>query len=297
MKMRKAFTLIELLVVIAIIAILAAILFPVFAQAKEAAKKTADLSNNKQMALGFMQYIADTDDVFPIAFGSDAGGQWRWNYNHYFPANWPSGAGTDGAYAIRSSISSGSWANVIYPYVKNVGVYEGPGLPLVSGGGVSNAAPSGRARGNVTYTYNGLLMAYGSSGIATPANLPMAWDGRGKAAVIGGALANPALKCDQPNLPCRYVPYQSGCSAAINGQQSAMFVLSGSMWVYAKGANFSFADGHAKFRNLGATLSPGNTDYNKDPYTGYDATGLPGFYWWDGCHAWLFRPDYENPQG
>src|ERR1700761_8197879 len=61
----KAFTLIELLVVIAIIAILAAILFPVFAQAKLAAKKTADLSNLKQIGLGAMMYSNDNDDMFP----------------------------------------------------------------------------------------------------------------------------------------------------------------------------------------------------------------------------------------
>lgn len=63
----RAFTLIELLVVIAIIAILAAILFPVFAQAKEAAKKTACLSNTKQISLGLNMYIGDNDDVYPGA--------------------------------------------------------------------------------------------------------------------------------------------------------------------------------------------------------------------------------------
>src|SRR5690348_2431068 len=63
---RKAFTLIELLVVIAIIAILAAILFPVFAQAKAAAKKSAAISNSKQMNLGFTMYATDYDDHFPI---------------------------------------------------------------------------------------------------------------------------------------------------------------------------------------------------------------------------------------
>ena len=63
--MKKAFTLIELLVVIAIIAILAAIVFPVFAQAKNAAKTTACLSNAKQIGLGTMQYLADSDGDFP----------------------------------------------------------------------------------------------------------------------------------------------------------------------------------------------------------------------------------------
>jgi prepilin-type N-terminal cleavage/methylation domain-containing protein len=62
---RKAFTLIELLVVIAIIAILAAILFPVFAQAKAAAKRTADISNVKNIGLGMQMYTADTDDTLP----------------------------------------------------------------------------------------------------------------------------------------------------------------------------------------------------------------------------------------
>ena len=61
-----AFTLIELLVVIAIIAILAAILFPVFAQAKAAAKKTACLSNDKNIGLGFQLYLPDYDDTWPL---------------------------------------------------------------------------------------------------------------------------------------------------------------------------------------------------------------------------------------
>jgi prepilin-type N-terminal cleavage/methylation domain-containing protein len=60
--MKRAFTLIELLVVIAIIAILAAILFPVFAQAKEAAKKTQCISNNKQVSVGMLLYNGDYDD-------------------------------------------------------------------------------------------------------------------------------------------------------------------------------------------------------------------------------------------
>jgi len=66
MSERKGFTLIELLVVIAIIAILAAILFPVFAQAKEAAKKATCVSNNKQIGLGIVLYANDFDDTLPM---------------------------------------------------------------------------------------------------------------------------------------------------------------------------------------------------------------------------------------
>jgi prepilin-type N-terminal cleavage/methylation domain-containing protein/prepilin-type processing-associated H-X9-DG protein len=65
MNNKRAFTLIELLVVIAIIAILAAILFPVFAQAKMAAKKAADISNLKQIGTASMLYASDSDDILP----------------------------------------------------------------------------------------------------------------------------------------------------------------------------------------------------------------------------------------
>ncbi|MFN7017537.1 MAG: prepilin-type N-terminal cleavage/methylation domain-containing protein, partial [Fimbriimonadales bacterium] len=62
---RHGFTLIELLVVIAIIAILAAILFPVFAQAREKARQTSCLSNCKQIGLGITMYVNDWDETFP----------------------------------------------------------------------------------------------------------------------------------------------------------------------------------------------------------------------------------------
>src|SRR5450432_2831453 len=64
-KSSKGFTLIELLVVIAIIAILAAILFPVFAQAREKARQTTCASNEKQLAYGVMMYLQDNDETLP----------------------------------------------------------------------------------------------------------------------------------------------------------------------------------------------------------------------------------------
>src|SRR5213083_1920892 len=73
--MQRAFTLIELLVVIAIIAILAAILFPVFAQAREKARQASCLSNMKQLGLGLMQYAQDYDEALPPI--ENRAGTWR----------------------------------------------------------------------------------------------------------------------------------------------------------------------------------------------------------------------------
>ena len=99
MRRRKAFTLIELLVVIAIIAILAAILFPVFAQAKLAAKKAASLSNTKQLGLAHIMYAGDYDDTF------DAQGL-PTPYNNY---GWQM-----------------SWMFEVNPYVKNYDIFKDP---------------------------------------------------------------------------------------------------------------------------------------------------------------------------
>ena len=96
---KKAFTLIELLVVIAIIAILAAILFPVFAQAKKAAKQTVGISNMKQIGLSLKMYGTDNDDTSP---------------NRRIPVT-----DAGGTYYL-------SWKAVDYPYTKNVGVFTDP---------------------------------------------------------------------------------------------------------------------------------------------------------------------------
>jgi len=78
--MRRGFTLIELLVVIAIIAILAAILFPVFAKAREKARQTSCLSNVKQLALGLFMYAQDYDETTVIFSQGPSGGNPQWHY-------------------------------------------------------------------------------------------------------------------------------------------------------------------------------------------------------------------------
>jgi prepilin-type N-terminal cleavage/methylation domain-containing protein/prepilin-type processing-associated H-X9-DG protein len=94
MNRRRGFTLIELLVVIAIIAILAAILFPVFARAREAARATSCKSNLKQIALAFAQYTTDYDECYPK---DNLGGS-----------------------------NNGGWADAISPYTKNLGILQCP---------------------------------------------------------------------------------------------------------------------------------------------------------------------------
>ncbi len=111
--MRRGFTLIELLVVIAIIAILAAILFPVFARAREKARQTSCLSNIKQLGLGMLMYAQDFDEMFSgMSNGSPlpnpvVPGDTTFNYHP-----------TYGYFNC--------WSNGIYPYIKNVQIYRCP---------------------------------------------------------------------------------------------------------------------------------------------------------------------------
>jgi len=283
---KTGFTLIELLVVIAIIAILAAILFPVFAQARDKARQTSCLSNTKQMGTAFMMYIQDWDELFPLGFGLGGSLGWLYNYNHAVPPNWRTNPGADRlmAYPVH-------WANSTQAYIKSYKIGACPSGPEVRLAITDYDAPSAPWE-NSSYTMNGLLMSYAQAGVRTPASLPLLWEGRGKAQVAGFALTNPALLCTGNGM-CRYQPWSDSCGSSTTGGTSVMFGLSGTMWIHSGGANFVLADGHAKWRRLGATLDPGATDANVDPYTGYNADGFPGYYWSDGCHAWLFRPDIE----
>ena len=100
----SAFTLIELLVVIAIIAILAAILFPVFAQARDKARQTSCLSNNKQIALSILMYVQDYDETFPLSAAESPGDKYLYDL---------------------------SWVSKVQPYVKNLQLFICPNGKIV----------------------------------------------------------------------------------------------------------------------------------------------------------------------
>lgn len=148
--MKKAFTLIELLVVIAIIAILAAILFPVFAKAKEAAKKTADLSNLKQIGTATKLYLADYDDAFyPHRFNCPGGAAGASAVcQEYVDTTRPSCLKAEAENFRDSGNGPGAlyryyWIFMLQPYSKNKQMFVNPG-------GENKFYPDGTTKANCT---------------------------------------------------------------------------------------------------------------------------------------------------
>ncbi|MCU0316435.1 MAG: prepilin-type N-terminal cleavage/methylation domain-containing protein [Fimbriimonadaceae bacterium] len=249
--MKRAFTLIELLVVIAIIAILAAILFPVFAQAKQAAKKTTDLTNMRQIGTGVMIYMADYDDLFPRGTYPD-----------------PS---FDPAFNLMRT-----WRETMEPYVKN-GYIQGygyiPSTIKIAGGGIWNTPALQGVQAIRQYSSLTSLM-------------PGGWDpndeNRATPSMSNTGLENPSeiLMISTNGLMTGYSPMASDWPGTHNdwwwwGGANWPPVYSGPQsgarfdsdvpygewgapgwrmprYRYSDGANFTWADGSAKFRKKGA---------------------------------------------
>ena len=133
---RRGFTLIELLVVIAIIALLAAILFPVFARARENARKSSCANNLKQIGVGFAQYTQDYDESFPY---------------DYYAANGGASSNSDTVNGL--ALSPFAWTMRIMPYIKNKQVYQCP-----------SSTPSGTNRTTAPITPASDLLSYWGAG-------------------------------------------------------------------------------------------------------------------------------------
>jgi prepilin-type processing-associated H-X9-DG protein len=135
--------------VIAIIAILAAILFPVFAQAKMAAKKTADLSNFKQAGLGIMMYTTDNDDVYPLSYFYDVSFATPYANSYYWSSQ-----------------------NCVQAYIKNLDILKSPVDTINS---THNAAYYGIAANRtpkpLSFATNAISPAYAMFGVDKPQGL------------------------------------------------------------------------------------------------------------------------------
>jgi prepilin-type N-terminal cleavage/methylation domain-containing protein len=311
---KKAFTLIELLVVIAIIAILAAILFPVFAQAKQAAKKTADLSNLKQMGTASMIYTSDYDDTFMLQTGISCDGEWNYNSRIYIPSNWNASRNAQEAAGCFRRIRGGRDAapNSILPYTKNQDMFYQPDAPVVEIGGGdwdTSAANLAARPTNVSYSFNGLMGTMSATEPVSPTTTPLWWPMFGKKAERGGGYTNPFLICPQADQACRFsasgpfVTDASACNAGRdnrgisdpNGIQSSFGNVSyGTQWIFGgKTQNWVYADGHAKSKVAG-TGDPKNDPFA--PAGTYLQNGVPsqsGIYQDSQCHIPLFRPDRQ----
>ncbi len=250
--MKRAFTLIELLVVIAIIAILAAILFPVFAQAKMAAKKAASLSNQKQIGLATIMYAGDYDDNLPET-GWDG------------PCSQPDALHNGTSSSVSDSYWSGVYSFLLadQPYTKNVDMIADSADPDkgVYGKDGSYCYEIQLLSMGIKGSYAGMRNTVGAMAKALPASyagnyyLAQTYD------VARGTTKAKGRNMSAINAPANvFFSAEVGSSRGTNGSNFAgWYVAPGyglvgdgtGRWEkgarYSGGRNWAFTDGHAKF--------------------------------------------------
>lgn len=280
--MKKAFTLIELLVVIAIIAILAAILFPVFAQAKAAAKKATSIANTKQTALSLTMYAVDHDDRFS---GGQTPNLQTGGYYDLIPSAVPADAlVADGYDPAEEALA---WPNATQPYRKNYGVLEFAGQPEVIPPGTASDL---RNAPTTTLTFNGALHQLSTTQIASPSNYVLLWPGAGASRFRGIAYTNPYLYCTAQ--PCAYP--NAHLIIVVFREQQNVLTPGRSQWAYGQGMTVAMADGSVKWRNWGGEGHRPERELT-EPYVNYRSEGRPWGTFYTVENSFL-RPRFWMPE-
>jgi prepilin-type N-terminal cleavage/methylation domain-containing protein len=275
-KSAAGFTLIELLVVIAIIAILAAILFPVFAQAREKARAISCLSNTKEVGLAILQYVQDYDESMP-----------------------------SGVYTPALTLPGLAWAGQTYPYMKNVQVYKCPD------DSTANIGPGGNTfiadpKEAVSYVYNYNIPAFAPAlaALNAPASTVLATEIRGDVAEVSvanewsgtgfapAAYLQSAASDGLTQLVCEpngVVPSNVQLDTGVLGGWQYHAPPYPNIWYlratfggrHTDGANYIAGDGHSKWLKNNAVSCgiPAVLGTNPPVYaTPYNAAGTGGTY-------------------
>jgi prepilin-type N-terminal cleavage/methylation domain-containing protein/prepilin-type processing-associated H-X9-DG protein len=272
---KYGFTLIELLVVIAIIAILAAILFPVFATAREKARQSSCASNEKQLGLAILQYVQDYDEYFPVGISPQNQG---WG-----------------------------WAQPISVYTKSAAVFTCPDETFTNATFVPPDTYVSYAMNNnldQNSTFGGVHYVCSQAQLAAPAKTVLLaectdsiFDYRG---LTGGdfSMGSDGSSWGQANSDSFAPSSKSGLLVTgVIYDSSRPWSLSASQWPaprHSGGANYLLCDGHVKWYTQGS-VSGGGPALNQGDAQGADSSGFWNSaegtgYGGTGAHAITFSP-------